>query len=109
MSEQNGTNGNGERMRAAISAVVENMALTAFARLSMVVWPALGTVVLSVGGWQLNGILAEQKDLSRKLTAYMSENNAGVSRRETLIQEHHRRITVLEGRMFGFSAPATSP
>ena len=101
MSESNGTNGNGEKMRAAAVAVVENMALTALARISMVVWPLIGTIVLSVGAWFLSGISADLKTI----TLYIADDKAITAAHVEKLKGLERRTTNLEGRVFGFSPP----
>jgi hypothetical protein len=100
-------NGNGERKR--IEAVARNIALQGYARVSMVVFPPFVGALVAIAGWFFADLTGEVKSMRRELTAYITKDTADGARQAGRIDEHERRLGVVEGRVFGFTPMRPQP
>lgn len=103
MSDGNGRNGDGERIRA----IAENVKLQAWARLSMVAGPPIMGALVAIAGWFFADLTGEVKSMRRELTAYITADTAITARHKAELRDHDRRIGNLEGKVFGFTPVPT--
>jgi len=109
MSDANGSNGNGNGNGERMRAIARNEALQAWARLSMVTAPPIIAAILGVAAWFLSNLSSDVRATREALADYKTVGTARASVATAQLKEHDRRITVLEGRVFGYSAPPPSP
>lgn len=101
MSDTNGTNGNGEKMRA----IAESVKLQAIARLSMVTAPPVIGLLVALAGWHFRDLATEVRISRDTLASYVTKDEAVTAKHAEQIKGLERRTSIIEGRVFGFSPP----